>query len=129
MFFGLIGQPAPEIPDEPAAAFTAAKQAMQAALDDPATAETEFDGFFGRTTFEQAVDRFVNFDLVIHGWDLAKATGQDTTIPAGELDRLEDEAKGYGEAARTQGVFGPELTPPPGADRQTQLLCFIGREP
>ena len=26
-------------------------------------------------------------DLLIHGWDLAKATGQDTTMPAGLADR------------------------------------------
>ena len=24
-------------------------------------------------------------------------------------------------------VFGPEIEPPPGADRQTQLLAFLGR--
>ena len=129
MFFGFIGQDPPVIPDgDPAAAFTAAKQGMQAALDDPTTAATEFDGFFGRTTFEGAVDRFVSFDLVVHGWDLAKAVGVDTTIPDGELDRVEDEARGYGEAARSQGVFGPEVPVPADADRQTRFLAFVGRQ-
>ena len=34
-------------------------------------------GFFGETTFESAIDRFANFDLVVHRWDLARATGGD----------------------------------------------------
>jgi hypothetical protein len=29
---------------------------------------------------------------------------------------------------RGPGAFGPELTPPPGADEQTKLLAFLGRE-
>jgi uncharacterized protein (TIGR03086 family) len=128
MFFGFIGQEPPALPDDPTAAFATAKAAMQAALDDPATAGTAFDGFFGPTTFEASVDRFVNFDLLVHGWDLAKAAGVDTTIAGEDLDRLEEGAKGFGESARAPGVFGPELSPPPGADRQTTVLAFLGRQ-
>jgi uncharacterized protein (TIGR03086 family) len=127
MFFGLIDKKPPSVPDDPSAGFAAAKEGMQAALDDPATAETEFDGFFGRTTFEKAVDRFVLFDLLVHGWDLAKATGQDTTIGDDDLGRLERGAAQFGDAARAPGVFGPELEAPAGADRQTKLLAFLGR--
>lgn len=32
-----------------------------------------------------------------------------------------------GEAMRGPGAFGPELTPPEGADAQTRLLAFVGR--
>ena len=28
---------------------------------------------------------------------------------------------------RFPGGFGPALDPPPGADGQTRLLCFLGR--
>jgi len=129
MFFGLIGADAPELPEDAAASFTAAKAAMQSALEDPATARTEFDGFFGRTTFEKAVDRFVCFDLAIHGWDLATAIGADTTIADHDLDWLESAAAQFGDAARAPGVFGPEIPAPPGADRQAKLLCFLGRQP
>jgi len=129
LFFGFIGKDAPDVPDDPAVGFPVAKAAMQAALDDPATAQIEFDGFFGRTTLEQAVDRFVCFDLAIHGWDLAKAIGADTTIAEDDLAWLEAGAKQFGDAARAPGVFGPELPAPAGADRQTKLLCFLGRQP
>jgi len=127
MFFGLIEKEPPALPDDPAAGFAAAKAGMQAALDDPATAQTEFDGFFGRTTFEKAVDRFVLFDLLVHGWDLAKATGQDASISAEDLERLEQGAQQFGDAARAPGVFGPEIDVPADADRQTKLLAFLGR--
>jgi uncharacterized protein (TIGR03086 family) len=128
MFFGMIGQEPPSVPDDPAIGFTAAKAGMQAALDDPGTAQTEFDGFFGPTTFENAVDRFVLFDLLVHGWDLAKATGQDASFSDEDLARLERGAEQFGDAARAPGVFGPELPVPPDADRQTKLLAFLGRK-
>jgi uncharacterized protein (TIGR03086 family) len=127
MFFGLIEQEPPAVPDDPVTGFAAAKAGMQAALDDPATAETEFDGFFGHTTFEKAVERFVLFDLLVHGWDLAKATGQDATFSDEDLERLEQGAAQFGDAARAPGVFGPELEVPDDADRQTKLLAFLGR--
>ena len=48
-------------------------------------AGTEFDGFFGRSTFAQGVDRFLCSDLVLHGWDLARATGLDETMDPAEI--------------------------------------------
>ena len=29
---------------------------------------------------------------------------------------------------RREGVFGEKVEPPEGADQQTQLLCFLGRQ-
>src|SRR5262245_12513367 len=80
MFFGMIGACSPDrrpAEDARAATFAPRREVMQRALYASATATTEFDGFFGRTTFEEAVDRFANFDLVVHRWDLARATGLD----------------------------------------------------
>jgi uncharacterized protein (TIGR03086 family) len=129
LFFGFIDAEYGDLPDEPVAAFGAARQRMEAALGDPATADKEFDGFFGRSTFANAVDRFINFDLVVHRWDLAKAAGLDTTIADQDVARLEEAAKHFGDAMRGPGAFGPALDPPAGADRQTKLLCFLGRRP
>jgi uncharacterized protein (TIGR03086 family) len=130
IFFGMIGAEYPEPPsvdDDPVGAVTFARDVMQRALDDPETATTEFDGFFGRTTFEQAVDRFVNFDLVVHRWDLAHATGLPEEMPPDEVERLSGEFAGFGESARAPGVFGPEIDVPPDADPQTKLLALLGR--
>ena len=131
MFFQMIGKEVPSVPpvdDDPVAAVEAMRSNLQAALDDPEVATTEFDGFFGKSTFEAAVDRFLNFDLVVHNWDLSRAAGLDETIPEHDLDRLEAASTQFGDAMRAPGVFGPELTPPEGADRQTKLLAFLGRK-
>ncbi len=130
MFLGFVGRSAGDAPsagDDPATAWAAARAAVQADLDDPVRAVAEFDGFQGRTTFEAAVDRFLNTDLVLHGWDLARATGQDETIDAADVARVRAIAEEFGDALRGPGAFGPELEPAPGADEQARLLAFVGR--
>ncbi len=130
MFFGLVGRelrPGPSTDDDPLGAFTCSRDQVQAELDDPARAEAEFDGYFGRTTFAQAIDRFVCFDLAVHGWDLARATGQDERIDPAELTLLWDSVELFGDAIRSEGTCGPAVDPPSGADEQTRLLAHLGR--
>src|SRR2546425_653629 len=72
MFLGFIGKNMGDIPsvdNDPVVAWNAARAKVQANLEDPASAELEYDGFFGRSTFEGSVDRFPCTDLVVHGWD------------------------------------------------------------
>src|SRR4051812_160498 len=82
--------PGPSADDDPVAAWVAARDAMQAALDDPAVATKEFESPMGPTTLEQFVGMFGVGDLLIHTWDLARATGQDDTLDADEVRRLYD---------------------------------------
>jgi len=131
MFLGFIGKepPAgPSVDDDPLGAFTTARDAVQGALDNPATATQEYDGMFGRTTFEKSVDGFLSADLVVHRWDLARATGQDETLPPDEVKRVHEQLAPMDEKMRGPGAFGPKLDPPPGADEQTKLLAFLGRQ-
>lgn len=130
LFEQLAGRPIESPPDvdaDPLAAFDQVRSIVQADLDDPERATTSWEGHFGRTTFEEGIDRFVGLDLVVHGWDLAKATGGDTSIPAEELEVLEAAVAGFGDAARAPGVFGPEIEVPADADRQTKVLALLGR--
>jgi len=132
MFFGFIGREAPSGPavdDDPVAAWKVARDAMQAALDDPETAAMEYDGLFGPTTFESSVDRFICADLVMHNWDLSRATGQDEKLDPHAMIEIRSELEPYAEAMRSPGAFGPEIEPPEGADDQARFLCFIGRQP
>jgi uncharacterized protein (TIGR03086 family) len=133
MFFGLIDKDFGEVPsvesDGPAAAFDATRRRVVAALEDPETATTEFDGMMGRQTFEQSVDRFLSFDLLVHAWDLATATGQESRMAEADVARLEEASKGFGDAMRGPGAFGPEVEAPADADRQAKLLAFLGRRP
>lgn len=79
---------------------------MEAGLDDPRRATEEFDGYFGRSTYQEAVDRFLSFDLVIHRWDLARAVGLDDEIAPDDVERLGHAAQGFGDALRESGACG-----------------------
>lgn len=130
MFLGLVGRQLGDIPsvdDDPKAAFDAARDQVLADLEDPERAQEEFEGFFGRSTFEAAVDRFLSFDLVVHGWDLARATGQDEHIDEADVRRVREDSAKFGDAIRSPGAMGAEVEPPPGADEQTKMLAYLGR--
>ncbi|HLV58654.1 MAG TPA: TIGR03086 family metal-binding protein [Natronosporangium sp.] len=130
MFRKLVGREpiaTPDVAEDPTGAWEAARTAVIADLEDPQRAAAEFDGVSGRSTFEQAVDRFLNFDLIVHGWDLARATGQDERIPPEDLAHVRAQAEALGDLLRSSGAFGPPVEPPPGADEQTRLLAFLGR--
>lgn len=132
IFFGMVDQPAPSggpsVDDDPVGAFTDARDAVQTALDDPAVADLPYEGFFGPSTFAEGVDQFLCADLVIHSWDLARATGQDERLDREEVHRLFEGMLPMDDMLRAPGAFGPKVEPPAGADEQTQLLCFLGRQ-
>ncbi|MGH4026749.1 MAG: TIGR03086 family protein, partial [Pseudonocardiaceae bacterium] len=117
------------VDDDPRRAWAEARDAMQGLLDDPGRAGREYDGYFGRTTLQDTVDRFLGFDLLIHGWDLARATGQDETLPAQEVHRVYLDALNLGDGLRSDGVCGPEVTVPADAPEQDRLLALLGRTP
>ena len=132
--------PAPSVEDDPMGAFRSARADVEAALVDPELAGTPFDGPTGPTTFEQQIDRVISDDLVIHGWDLARATGQDDTMDPQDVERLWSGAQTIPaevlEKLRTPGAFGPgvkvpgpEVEVPEDAPPQDRLLGLLGRDP
>ncbi|MUL41696.1 TIGR03086 family protein [Streptomonospora sp. PA3] len=117
------------VEDAPVAAWHEARTALEKVLDDPSQAGKEYDGYFGRTSLAATVNDFLGFDLLVHSWDLARATGQDETLPADELDRVFEMARGLGDNLRMEGVCGPEVGVPETASEQDRLLAFLGRRP
>jgi len=69
--------------------------------------------------------RFI--DVLIHGWDLAKATGQGTTLDPELVDACWTVINPQMELLRGSGMFGDELDVPDDADPQTKLLAVLGR--
>jgi uncharacterized protein (TIGR03086 family) len=132
LFFGLVDHevaPGPTADEDPLRAWAYVRDAMQAALDDPEIAGREHEGMFGRSRWDASVDRFINTDVLIHTWDLARALGVDDRLDADEVKVAFETARGYGDAARNPQTFGPEVPAPPGADEQDRLLAFVGRDP
>ena len=131
MIFKMAGREFGDVPDvaaDPAAAFASSRQKIREALEDADAANAEYDSVFGRTSLAQSIDRFVNFDLIVHAWDLSRATGLDETIDPQEIGRVREVAESFGDAARSPHVFGPEVPVEPGADEQSKLLAFLGRK-
>lgn len=125
MFLGFIGL---ELPD--GAGWPEARDVVHAALADEATAGREHEGMFGMQRWESSVDRFINPDLLLHSWDLARALGLDDTLDPEEVTAVFETAKGYpSDAMRGNGVFGPEVAVPDDASEQDKLLAFTGRDP
>ena len=71
--------------------------------------------------------RFI--DVLIHGWDLAKATGQDTTLPPDLVESCWAVVEPQRDLILGSGQFGDEHDIPAGADRQASLLSLLGRTP
>lgn len=68
-------------------------------------------------------------DQLLHGWDLATATDQDATMPAGLPEAAYELIHGAFTDEQRVGVFKPEVDPGPGASAQDKLLAYTGRTP
>ncbi len=66
-------------------------------------------------------------DAEIHGWDLATATGQDTTIDPETATLLLDVWREQEDLVRSSGIFGDAVEVPDDADDATKLLALLGR--
>jgi uncharacterized protein (TIGR03086 family) len=111
------------------AAWHAARDAVLSALDDPEVCARQFDGPMGRTTIEEMVGRFGIADLVVHTWDLARATGQDEELDTDEVRRAFALMEPNDEMMRKGDAFGARIEVPDDADDQTRLIAFTGRRP
>ncbi len=68
-------------------------------------------------------------DQLLHGWDLARATGQDTTMPDDCARVAYDTIHGRFTDEQRKGVFKPEIDVSPDAPAQARLLAYTGRAP
>ena len=68
-------------------------------------------------------------ELLVHGWDLARATGLDETLDGEDVHRLLFAMEPMDEVLRASGQYGPRVVVSPDADEQTRLIAFTGRRP
>ncbi len=84
----------PPVDEDPVAAWTVQRDAVQALLDDPATADrTLANPHIGEIPLDRAIDQFYTADVFMHTWDLARATGQDESLDPEKCAQL---LAGYG---------------------------------
>jgi uncharacterized protein (TIGR03086 family) len=114
--------------DSPAQRWATHLDAVRSRVDDEVAA-TEYDGYYGRTSIGDTLANFYGFDMVVHRWDLARATGLSCEFTDDEMDRLEVALEGFGEHAYAEGVFERPVELPAEAPRQDRLLGLMGRNP
>jgi len=125
--------PIPSVETDPEAAWAVVRDAIQHALNDPALATRVEDcGPPGRLSLEAAVEMTCTPDVLIHTWDLARATGLDEQLDPDEVRRqlagIEALPPEVDQAMRGSGHYGPRVAVPDEADEQTRLLAFMGRK-
>lgn len=64
-------------------------------------------------------------DHVAHTWDIGHPLGEDVRLDPELVSVAFDWSRA--NTRRAPGFFGPEITPPAGADEQTRLLAYLGR--
>lgn len=123
------GDPADYTRPDPGTNYLASAEAVLAAWSEPGAMERRCHMPFGDIPAPAAVS--IHFlDLVVHGWDLARATGQDATIaPDLAAEALDISHDLLSPELRELGVFGPEV--PVSADDllHERLVAFMGRRP
>lgn len=126
---GLLGGPVtPADPDgDLPAQWAEASTSLLDAVRDPARSDIEVQSFAGPTRFSNLVGDLACADMVVHTWDLARATGQPETLDVGAVEHCAGVIARFGEAMRRPGGFGPPVDCPADADPQSRFLSFAGR--
>lgn len=76
-----------------------------------------------------ALAGFTTLDIAVHGWDLARATGQPIELDVDLAAHLLGFAGQAIGPAQRGTLIGPELDPPPDASPTERLVAFLGRRP
>jgi uncharacterized protein (TIGR03086 family) len=130
--FDVETPPIPSVDHDPAGAWAVVRDAIQGALDDPDVSGRVADcGPPGRMSLEAAVEMTCTPDVLIHTWDLARATSLDERLDPDEVHRLVTSVESIPpeveDGMRSSGHYGPRVGVPADADEQTRLLAFMGR--
>ena len=70
-------------------------------------------------------------DQLVHCWDLARATGQDTTLDSEMVEFAYGMlvSGGFADMGRQAGFVGPEVGVPDDSSLQDKMIGYMGRQP
>lgn len=76
-----------------------------------------------------AVGSMMTAEFVLHGWDVARATGQPFSVPEPMAATVLAGVESIASMGRDGGWFGPEVTVPGDASTLDRALAASGRDP
>jgi uncharacterized protein (TIGR03086 family) len=112
---------------DPRAAWFATCDATLAAMTPEALSREMTTQYFGTVRVGDLIQRLIVFDLVVHAWDLARATSQAVRLDPELVGIFFTWARDNEALMRGSGQFGPARPAPPDADEQTRFIAFVGR--
>ena len=112
--------------DDPRAAYDRSAQLAAAAFEAHGALDAPCAVSYGPVPGSvYAGHRFM--DILIHGWDLADATGQDTTLDPELVTACAEVVEPQIDLLQASGMFATRRDVPADADAQTRLLAMLGR--
>jgi uncharacterized protein (TIGR03086 family) len=130
MFAAAFRGEAPTAPAETTdvvAAFPEALANLQDAVGSPGALDRTIAAPFGDVPGETFA-RFVAMDGLVHGWDIATATGRPYDPPAAVVAEVDAFARqAISEGMRDGDTFAAAVEPPAGASPLVRLVAFTGR--
>jgi uncharacterized protein (TIGR03086 family) len=122
-------KPAPKAPyEETISRLEGAAGATVEAWQRPGALEQKIDSGSGAMPASTLATMAMS-EMLMHGWDLARATGQQLRVDDVEVDQLLSEMKKVLPAGARQPAFGPETLPRANAAPIDRLAAFLGRTP
>ncbi|MEB3370260.1 TIGR03086 family metal-binding protein [Saccharopolyspora mangrovi] len=138
LYFGrCVDGQAPELSDEEprslgdrtAAEFDAAARFNLTAFGKAGVLDQQHQFAFGPTP-GWVIANIALSESLIHGWDLARATGSSYAPDAAVVDAVARfQSQGSEDELRTEGMFEPAVPAPRNASAFEELLAFTGRGP
>jgi uncharacterized protein (TIGR03086 family) len=112
--------------DDPAGAYEESAAAAAAVFRRPGALDAPCAVSYGPVPGAvYAGHRFL--DVLVHGWDLAMATGQDYALDPHLMQACRQIIEPQLEAFRAAGAIGPEVAVPADANAQSRFLALLGR--
>jgi uncharacterized protein (TIGR03086 family) len=120
----------PVIGDDPLAVYHAVTQTTLDAWNRPGALDGTCTIGHGLTVPAEVAASINLLDTLVHGWDLARATGQDATLDS-ELAAagFEISRQVVSDDVRQSGAFGPAVALSGAASPTDTLVAFLGRRP
>lgn len=114
--------------DDPRASWHAASASERAAVSAPDALDATVHTSMGELPAEEYLWQRLT-DLVVHRWDLARATGGDETMDPEAAEALYERWEPQAGSLAASGLFAEPQPAPEGADVPTRLLALLGRRP
>ena len=112
--------------DDPSAAYAGSASAAAAAFRRPGALDAPCAVSYGPVPGSvYAGPRFL--DVLVHGWDLAAATGQDYALDPDLMEACQQIIEPQLDAFRSAGALAPQVAAPADANAQTRFLAMLGR--